>query len=162
LKSYLFILLFVFFDGLVYAQDTQKNVPKQLDSSIFQNRALRVSTDRTKAFSKELNEEKALISDYLIISHSNDTTFVDTTLTINKYYKFNYLKKDNFELLAFSNLGQTYNNLGYDFYSNDLMPGFAAQSKHFNYMEIEDLFYYHVPTPLTELLYKLHLSKGIF
>jgi len=160
LKSYLFILLFVFFSGLVYAQDIERNVTKQLDSSIFQNRALRDSTDRTKAFSKELNEEKALISDYLIISHSNDTTFVDTTLTINKYYKFNYLKKDNFELLAFSNLGQTYNNLGYDFYSNDLMPGFAAQSKHFNYMEIEDLFYYHVPTPLTELLYKTPFEQG--
>ena len=50
--------------------------------------------------------------------------------------------------------------MGYSFYSNDMMPGFAAQSKHFNYMEIEDLFYYHVPTPLTELLYKTPFEQG--
>ncbi|HMC02467.1 MAG TPA: putative porin, partial [Flavobacteriaceae bacterium] len=160
MKTYLFILLFALFEGLVFCQETERNAPKQLDSSKIQNRVLRDSTNRTKASAQGLKNEKALISDYLIVSHSNDTTFVDTTLTINKYYKFNYLRKDNFELLAFSNLGQTYNNLGYSFYTNDMMPGFAAQSKHFNYMEIEDLFYYHVPTPLTELLYKTPFEQG--
>lgn len=145
---------------MAYSQEPKSNIPKQLDSTKIKTRVLRDSTDRTKAFSKDLDNNKALITDYLIISHGNDTTFVDTTLTINKYYKFNYLRKDNFELLGFSNLGQTYNNLGYSFYSNDMMPGFAAQSKHFNYMEIEDLFYYHVPTPLTELLYKTPFEQG--
>ena len=160
MKSYSYIILCVLFNVLAYSQEPQSNIPKQLDSTKIKTRVLRDSTDRTKAFSKDLDNNKALITDYLIISHGNDTTFVDTTLTINKYYKFNYLRKDNFELLGFSNLGQTYNNLGYSFYSNDMMPGFAAQSKHFNYMEIEDLFYYHVPTPLTELLYKTPFEQG--
>ncbi|MDU8885400.1 putative porin [Yeosuana sp. MJ-SS3] len=160
MKSYLFLILFLLFDVLAFCQEPDGNIPKQLDSTKIQNRVLRDSIDRTKALSKDLNNDKALISDYLIISHSNDTTFVDTTLTINKYYKFNYLRKDNFELLAFSNLGQTYNNLGYSFFTNDMMPGFAAQSKHFNYMQINDLFYYHVPTPLTELLYKTPFEQG--
>ena len=160
MKSYSYIILCVLFNVLAYSQEPKSNIPKQLDSTKIKTRVLRDSTDRTKAFSKDLDNNKALITDYLIISHGNDTTFVDTTLTINKYYKFNYLRKDNFELLGFSNLGQTYNNLGYSFYSNDMMPGFAAQSKHFNYMEIEDLFYYHVPTPLTELLYKTPFEQG--
>ena len=64
-------------------------------------------------------KDKTIISDYLIISHESDTTFVDTTLSINKLYKFNYLRKDNFELLKFSNLGQTYNKLGYSFYNKN-------------------------------------------
>ena len=79
---------------MAYSQEPKSNIPKQLDSTKIKTRVLRDSTDRTKAFSKDLDNNKALITDYLIISHGNDTTFVDTTLTINKYYKFNYLRKD--------------------------------------------------------------------
>lgn len=106
------------------------------------------------------NKKVAKITDYLIISHGNDTTYVDTTLTIKKDYKFNYLRRDNFGLMPFSNLGQTYNSLTYDFESTNLMPSFAARARHFNYMEIEDVNYYRVPTPLTELLYKSAFEQG--
>ena len=64
-----------------------------------------------------------------------DTTYVDTTLSIKKKYKFNYLRKDNFELLQFSNVGQTYNSLAYSFDRLNLKPLFVAQSHHFNYKE---------------------------
>ena len=56
----------------------------------------------------------AKIEDYLIINHYGDTIIVDTSLTINKFHKINYLRKDNFELLPFSNTGHTYNNLSYN------------------------------------------------
>lgn len=105
-------------------------------------------------------EKVAKITDYLIISSENDTTYVDTTLTIKKDYKFNYLRKDNFELMPFSNLGQTYNTLSYDFENTKLMPSFGARARHFNYMEIEDIHYYRVPTPLTELLFKTAFEQG--
>ncbi|MDO6596052.1 putative porin [Oceanihabitans sp. 2_MG-2023] len=111
------------------------------------------STDNTK-------DPIAKIQDYLIISHKRDTVHVDTTLTIKKEYKFNYLRKDNFELLPFSNVGQTYNKLAYNFNSDKLMPLFGARARHFNYMEIEDINYYRVPTPLTELYYKTAFSQG--
>ncbi len=78
------------------------------------------------------------ISEYQIISNTNDTTYVDTTLTIQKEYKFNYLRKDNFGLMPFSNLGQTYNSLTHNFQNTNLMPNFGARARHFNYMEIED------------------------
>lgn len=100
------------------------------------------------------------VTDYLIISYKNDTTYVDTTLSIKKDYKFNYLRKDDFGLMPFSNMGQTYNSLTYNFQNTNLMPGFAAQAKHFFYMEIEDINYYRVPTPLTELLFRTAFEQG--
>ncbi len=100
------------------------------------------------------------ITQYQIISSTSDTTYVDTTLTIQKEYKFNYLRKDNFGLMPFSNLGQTYNSLTYNFQNTSLMPNFGARARHFNYMEIQDIKYYRVPTPLTELYFKTAFEQG--
>ena len=85
---------------------------------------------------------------------------MDTTLTIHKDYKFNYLRKDNFNLISFGNLGQTYNTLSYDLTSPKLTPEFGARARHFNYMEIEDINYFSVPTPLTEIMYKTGFTQG--
>ena len=105
-------------------------------------------------------KEKPPIDYYKIISTARDTTFVDTTLSIKKKYRFNYLRRDNFELLQFSNVGQTYNSLAYSFDRLHLKPLFVAQSHHFNYKEIEDVNYYNVPTPLTELYFKTAYEQG--
>ena len=107
-----------------------------------------------------VKKEKPPIDYYKIISATNDTTFVDTTLSVKKKYKFNYLRKDNFGLLQFSNVGQTYNSLAYSFDRLNLMPLFVAQSHHFNYKEIEDVGYFNVPTPLTELYFKTAYEQG--
>ena len=58
------------------------------------------------------------IKSYQIIDIKNDTIYLDTTLTIKKHHRFNYLRKDNFNLLKISNIGQTYNELTY---SNDIL-----------------------------------------
>lgn len=105
-------------------------------------------------------EDVPKITDYLIVSYEKDTTYVDTTLSIQKEYKFNYLRKDDFGLMPFSNLGQTYNNLTYNLQSTNLIPDFGARARHFNYMEIEDMNYYKVPTPLTELFFKTAFEQG--
>ena len=97
---------------------------------------------------------------YKIISVKRDTTSLDTTLTLAKDYKFNYLRKDDFELLPCANVGQTYNSLGYDLTKVSLAPEFGARARHFNYMEIEDTYYYSVPTPLTELYFKTVFQQG--
>lgn len=104
--------------------------------------------------------KKPTIDLYKIISAHRDTTFVDTTLSIEKEYKFNYLRKDDFELLPFSNVGQTYNSLAYNFDQLNLMPLFSAQSHHFNYLRIEDMEYFNVPTPLTDLYFKTAFKQG--
>ncbi|MCX7550654.1 putative porin [Xanthomarina sp. F2636L] len=109
---------------------------------------------------KNLKNKDAKIEQYLIISQERDTTYVDTTLRVKRDYKFNYLRKDNFNLISFSNVGQSYNTLIYNLEDSNLMPSFGARARHFNYMEIEDINYYHVPTPFTELYYKTAFSQG--
>lgn len=104
--------------------------------------------------------KKAPIDLYKIISHDRDTTFLDTSLTIQKDYKFNYLRRDDFELIPFANVGQTYNSLGISFNKTNLKPLFAAQSHHFNYAEIEDMQYFRVPTPLTDLYFRTAFNQG--
>ena len=103
---------------------------------------------------------KTKYTDYKRISIKNDTTVVDTTLTIAKDYKFNYIRKDNFELLPFANQGQTYNKLGYNFNNNSLFPTIGANAKHYNYYHIEDVYYYDVPTPTSEFMYRTGLEQG--
>jgi len=103
---------------------------------------------------------KTTYTDYKIISINNDTTIVDTTLTIAKDYKFNYIRKDNFELLPFANQGQTFNKLGYNFNKNSLFPTIGANAKHYNYYKVEDVYYYDVPTPTSEFMYRTGLEQG--
>lgn len=104
--------------------------------------------------------QKPPITAYKIFSISGDSTFVDTTLTIQKDYKFNYLRKDNFELVPFNNVGQTYNKLAYNFNNQNIVPQLGARARHFNFMEVEDIFYYEVPTPLTEIYFKTVPEQG--
>lgn len=158
-KVYLILLFLV--PIAFQAQITDKPVAKKKelidqrtsdsDTSRYSSR----STSKTK-----LKAPSALITDYKIISYKNDTTFVDTTLTVQKEYKYNYLRKDNFNLISFSNIGQTYNTLSKDFKSTRILPEFGARAKHFNFMEIEDINYFDVPTPLTELMYKTAFEQG--
>ena len=103
---------------------------------------------------------KTTYTDYKIISFKNDTTIIDTTLTLKKHYKFNFLRKDNFELLAFHNQGQTFNKLAYNFTNISQFPDIGFRAKQFNYFEIEDVNYYHVPTPTTEAMYRTGLQQG--
>ena len=111
--------------------------------------------------SKDLSKNpKGKIEDYKIISRKLDTVHLDTTLTIKKEYKFNYLRRDYFELLPFNNMGQSFNSLSQNFYRRSMQPGFGAKAKHFNYMDVDAIHYYRVPTPLTELMYKSNFEQG--
>ena len=103
---------------------------------------------------------KASITDYKIISFARDTTFLDTTLTLSKEYKYNYLRKDNFELMPFANIGQPYNKLGVSFERKNSYPKLGARARHFNYAEMEDVDYYNVATPMTDVLFKTTFEEG--
>lgn len=105
-------------------------------------------------------KDSVTIKDYKIISYTRDTISLDTTLTIRKEYKYNYLRKDDFELMPFANIGRPYNHLGRSFSENSFYPHLGALARHFNYMEVEDINYYNVPTPMTELMFKTTLEQG--
>ena len=104
--------------------------------------------------------EKPPITDYLIISQKRDTTYLDTTLTMAKDFKFNYLRQDDFELMPFHNVGQPYNELGKSFDLDLLSPRLGSRARHQNYYEIDDVFDYYVPTPLTDLYFKTVVNQG--
>lgn len=103
---------------------------------------------------------KTKYTDYKIFSHKKDTTYIDTTLTLQKEYKFNYLRKNLFEFIEFHNQGQTLNNLGYSFDNIYRFPDLGFTAKQVSYLDIDDIKYYEVPTPTTEILYRTGLQQG--
>ncbi len=142
MRKQLFIF-FLFISGLGLAQQTNPSggMDKESDNS-------------------NADSLIAPIEDYKIISIKGDTTHVDTTLNIFKHYKHNYRRKDNFELLSFHNTGLPYNELSFRQDFDQLMPGFGAGARHMNFFEKEDINYYHVPTPLTEVYFKTVPEQG--
>ena len=103
---------------------------------------------------------KTHFTDYKIISFQNDTTYIDTTLTLKKELIHNVLRKDNFELMAFHNQGQTFQKLGHDFSENSIYPSLGAEAKQFEYIPIKDVNYFEVPTATTEVMYRTGLEQG--
>lgn len=156
MKPILYLFFFLLFSTWVQAQDlspTRDSIPEQAPKNI-------PKKSDPKTPTKDGEKEKPHISRYKIISISNDTTYVDTTLTIRKDYAYNYLRKDDFELLPFSNIGRPFTELGYSFEDIQALPRFGARAKHFNYLEVEDISYYEVPTPFTELYFKTVFEQG--
>ncbi|HEU0136969.1 MAG TPA: putative porin [Flavobacterium sp.] len=103
---------------------------------------------------------KATIDQYRIITLERDTTYVDTSLTIQDEYNFNYLRKDTFGLLPFPNEGQPNNEIKFSNNAFSAFPDFGYRAKHFNYYTDRDIKYYSVATPLTELYYKTVMEQG--
>ena len=132
----------------------------KLDKSNVSDRSNPYSEDssfvkRSKGFKKV-----ATIDMYLQFNAEIDTVIVDTTITIKKDYKFNYLQKDNFGLMPFANIGQSYNTLTFNAISDKTNPLFGARARHFNYLENSDIKYYEIPTPWTRLTYKTAFEQG--
>lgn len=146
------------FSQITPTRDKSQRQDGLISNPDYQDDVIQGSTKSTS--NKNIKNKDAKIEQYLIVSQARDTTIVDTTLNVKRDYKFNYLRKDNFNLMPFSNVGQSYNTLIYSFNDLGLMPSFGARARHFNYMEVEDIYYYHVPTPLTELYYKTAFSQG--
>ena len=133
---------------------------QEINPSVQKDSLPRLKTDKERAQKEAGKAGKANIADYKIISINKDTTSLDTALTIQKEYEYNYLRKDLFELLPFSNEGQPYNSLAFQFRNQSVFPQMGASGKHFNYLEVEDVNYYHVPTPLTDLFFKTTMEQG--
>lgn len=109
---------------------------------------------------KTVKDTVATIDMYRIITLDRDTTFVDTALTLKKDYETNYLRKDIFGLLPMSNDGHSYNTLDFGLTKFNPFPEMGFRAKHFAYMDVEDVKYYHVATPYTDLMYRSVLGQG--
>ena len=147
-RFFLCIFLFVAFNG--YSQN-----PLQRTNQGSQGGVSQFSGNQVADF------DRPPIDDYKLISIARDTIVADTSLTIAKEYKMNYLRRDRYGLLPFANTGQTHNTLIYRFEEdNSTLPRSMAQARHFNYSEADDIKYYHVPTPLTELYFRSAFEQG--
>ena len=147
---------------LVYGQ---KNRPinKQKKMKEMNNFSFNDSIVQDNSGTKKINlSAKTKYTDYKIFSFLKDTTYVDTTLNIKKHYKFNFLRKDNFGLLPFHNIGQTFNQLTYDFDKISTVPGIGFTAKQFSFNTIRDIKYYEVPTPTSEIMFLTTLEQGRF
>ena len=163
MKSYLYLILVFSLSINLFAQNPDKpnmslrDLKQNFDITQLSDSLLSSFTiDKSTKLVKNLD---ATIDKYSIINLNNDTIIVDTSLTIDKYYKLNYLRKDNLELIEFSNTGHTYNKLSF-YQSNNLLPEFGSEAKHYNYMQPNDINYYHVATPFTELMYRTAFVQG--
>ena len=109
---------------------------------------------------KKPKAKVATLDLYRIITLERDTTYIDTSLTIQKEYSHNYLRKDTFGLLPFPNEGQTYNTLQYGLSEFSPYPEFGFTAKHFNFIEANQIRYCSVATPVTELYFKSVMKQG--
>lgn len=141
-------LLFLFISIVAFSQNKKGATDF---NSTYQN-----MSDSTKSIKKKT----ATIDRYRVITLDRDTTYIDTSLTIQKEYSHNYLRKDNFGLLPFPNDGQTYNTLQYSLTGFSLYPEFGFKAKHFNFLEADQIRYASVATPVTELYFKTTQLKG--
>ena len=158
MRYILFFLLSIFFNSSIFSQDDARPPERDGDSS---GQLKMNSREQMAKGQRILQDEKTVtIEDYKIISHARDTTFLDTTLTIQKEYRYNYLRKDDFELMPFANVGQPYTKLGVDFERFGMYPKMGARAKSFNYIEIEGIDYYNVATPMTDLFFKTTFEQG--
>lgn len=145
-----FFLTIIFIPAFLFSQE--KNQRKNLDMNT-----------KYSSITDTIAKKKSLIAkieQYQIVTLEHDTTYVDTSLSIKSAYKQNYLRKDNFGLLPFSNIGQTYNTLQYSLNDFSPYPDIGFKGKHFNFMEVGDIKYYHVATPLTELFFNTSIGRG--
>ena len=100
-----------------------------------------------------------VISDYRIWRQNDlEPSIVDTVLTIESFYKQNFLQKDLFGKMPFPNPGQTVNPLEYEIDKPriQLLP----KGKSYNYLSPGDIRYYDVKTPMTEFIYENGWREG--
>ena len=154
-KGTAILLLLLLFPVMMLSQEKIKPRNNGGDKNTLQ----RPATDRSKA-GKTTTDTVATIDMYKIITLERDTTYVDTSLTIQKEYAVNYLRKDNFGLLPFANEGQTYNVIDFGLTGFNPFPQFGFRAKHFAYMEVDDINYYSVATPFTDLFYRSVIQQG--
>lgn len=90
----------------------------------------------------------------------NNSTQIDTSLTIHSEYLHNYQQKDLLGKVLLANEGHFYNDLVFNPSQVDVNPEFGFLGKQQNYMKTSDVFYYRVATPFTEIQYRSVMEQG--
>ena len=142
-------IVLMFFSSFLFAQNKSRRIDF---NSKYQSASDTIKTKQP--------QKVATIDLYRIITLDRDTTYIDTSLTIQREYSHNYLHRDTFGLLPFANDGQTYNTLNYSTSTNNPLPEFGFKAKHFNFIEANQIRYASVATPISELYFKSTQQRG--
>ena len=121
-----------------------------------------LTMDKSPAGSTSSEEDLvAKIEMYRYFTAKFDTIYIDTSLHLRQEYKHNFLRKDHFGLFAYSNEGQMYQRLTRkNEMDTDVFPRMGFAAKFFNYYQVDDMRYYHVATPYSELYFKTVMQQG--
>lgn len=147
MRIFFFVSLFVL-PSLLFSQEKKT---KGFDFNSSYNSSDSIQKPKAKVATLDL---------YRIITLERDTTYIDTSLSIQKEYSHNYLRKDTFGLLPFPNEGQTYTTLQYGLNEFSPYPEFGFTAKHFNFIEANQVRYCSVATPVTELYFRSVMKQG--
>ena len=145
---------------------SDRETKQQLDSLKLKDKALekkkaipqKQKKKRYRPYIKSMDE--ITVSDYKILYLDGTEKSVDTSLSLETEFTFNFLRKDYFEYLPLPNMGEGFNKMGYDFHEQSLTPQMGARVKHFGYFEKEDVPYYEMPSAYTELFFKTTFAQG--
>ncbi len=155
IKNFIFFLvLLISFNALAQKKEVKTS------SGSSKQESFNGIDNNTSSQPPKIKFPKAQIDMYRVITLDRDTTYIDTTLNIKKEYAYNYLRKDIFGLLPFANEGQTYQTLDFGLNEFTSFPSIGFQGKHFNFLQANDIKYYSVATPLTELYFKTVMEQG--
>ena len=165
MKKFLLTVLSLFFSICFYAQEKDSiKEPEIYNLNDFTEKKARPLATR-----KNEEDEGAKVdpesgkADYLlykIINHAKDTVVLDTTLSIASQYKMNFMRKDMFGTHAFQNQGQVFTELTNDFNNQEIVPSMGQTPRNIGYKQVEDVVYYQVPTPTTEIMYRNGIEQG--
>ena len=139
--KYLFSILFLCISSEFYAQNNTN-----------------FKSARPKA--KKKDSITLTARDYKMITIKRDTISIDTTLSVQAMYKMNPIKKDMFEYIPFSNMGQTYNHLSYSFRNPERKSNIGTNANNFYFITSNQVAHYHIPTPITLFDYKTGMQQG--
>ncbi len=145
-----FLFLIVSINSFGQTRGFDPNAINRADSTKFNNE-VRIKLSGTTKY-----------TDYKSFNYKNDTVVIDTTISLQTDFIHNYIRKDDFELMAMHNQGQTFNKLAYDFSTDGIFPEMGFGAKQYNYYRLEDMKYYSVPTPTSELAYRTGMEQGQF
>lgn len=151
MRIFIFLYLLVV-PTLLFSQEKKTAPKKDLDM----NTEYSSITDTVKKKKQKI----ATIDQYKIVTLEHDTIYADTSLTIKSAYRQNHLRKDLFGHLEMSNIGQPISTVQYSLTSFSPYPEIGFTGKHSNYIQADQIRYYSVATPLTELFFNTTINKG--
>ena len=84
----------------------------------------------------------------------------DTSLSLEREYSFNFLRKDYFNIITSSNMGHFYNKLSRNLINESVYQKIGFNAKQEIYTNYHDIKYFNVPTPLSEMFFKTTFDQG--